>query len=329
MEKKTVLITGTAGFIGFHLARRMLSLGWRVVGVDNFTPYYDVSIKEKRNDILAQNPSFAVHRISISDYAALERVIEKEKPDLIIHLAAQAGVRYSLKNPWTYADTNYLGTLDIFEAAKRLGVGKVIYASSASVYGSNTKMPFAESDRTDNPVSIYGASKKACELLAHSYHHLYKIDAIGLRFFTVYGEYGRPDLALFKFIKSILSGKEIELYNNGIMTRNFTYIDDIVDGIVGIVEKNIGGCEIYNLGGPDSISLSDFVKLIEKNVGSKATVKLVPMQQGDVPAAIADTSKAKKDFGFVPKVSIEEGVKRFARWFLANKDWLLTLKESE
>ncbi len=326
---KKALITGTSGFIGFHLAKRMLSEGWSVVGIDCITDYYDVRMKYARNNILGKFPKFKFYKTNIVDYEKLKDIFSKEKPDLIIHLAAQAGVRYSLINPWAYAESNYIGTLNIFEGARALGIKKVLYASSSSVYGANKEMPFSESQDVSSPMSMYAVSKRANELLAYSYHNLSGMDTVGLRFFTVYGEYGRPDLALFKFAKNIIQGKEIMLFNNGEMTRNFTYVSDIVDGIMGIIKKDIRGCKIYNLGGPDSTSLKKFVHLIEKNLGIKAKVKLMPIQSGDVPATIADTSRANKDFGFKPKVKIEDGVKIFIDWFLKNQDWLVGLEEEK
>jgi len=324
-----LFITGTSGFIGYHLAKESLERGLVVVGIDSVTDYYDTRIKEKRNDDLSKYQNFTFYRESIVNYQKTKEIMEKEMPDVIVHLAAQAGVRYSLKNPWAYLDSNYVGTLNIFECAKELNIKKILFASSSSVYGSNSKMPFSEDDKTDTPLSIYAASKKANEVLAYSYHHLYGIDAIGLRFFTVYGEYGRPDLALFKFVKNILSDKEITLFNNGNMTRNFTYVKDVVSGILGIINKDIKGYEIYNLGGNEATSLIKFVELIETNLNIKAKVRLMPIQPGDVPATIADISKAKRDFGFEPKTSIEDGIKIFVEWFVQNKEWLLELEEDK
>ncbi|MEI6296577.1 MAG: GDP-mannose 4,6-dehydratase [bacterium] len=326
-QNKKVLITGTAGFIGFNTAKRLLDEGVSVVGVDCFTPYYDIKIKKKRNEILLKYPNYKFYKKDISVYSNVDKIIKKEKPDSIIHLAAQAGVRYSLVNPWAYVDANYLGTLNIFEGAKNNGIKKVIYASSSSVYGSNKKMPFSESDRTDNPISIYAASKKANEVLAHSYYHLYGIESAGLRFFTVYGEYGRPDMALFKFAKNILLEKEIEVYGEGKMARDFTYIDDIVSGIIGALNKESLGYEIYNLGGGQRVALMEYVKLIEKNIGKTAKIKMLPMQAGDVRETSADINKAKKEIGYEPKTRVEVGIEKFVNWFLDNQKWLLKLKD--
>lgn len=326
--KKTVCITGTGGFIGFHLARKLLERGWKVVGIDSLDPYYDVRIKRKRLSILKQSGRFVFYKASIADYARLERILKKEKPRELVHLAAQAGVRYSLKNPWAYATANYLGTLNIFEAAKRLGLARVVYASSSSVYGRRSGKPFVESDRTDTPISVYGATKKANEVLAHSYFDMYGIEMIGLRFFTVYGRWGRPDLALFKFTKRILEGRPVELYNRGDMSRSFTHIDDVVAGIVRVLARAPKGrFAIYNLGGARAVRLTAFVSLIEKNLGRTAKKRLLPMQAGDAKETIAGVRLARKELGYVPKVSIEKGIGDFVQWFLENKDFLLSLKE--
>lgn len=328
MKYKKILITGTAGFIGFNLAKIILDTykDVSVIGVDNFNEYYDPKIKHKRNNILKKYPEYFFYKIDISEYKNIEKVLVKEKPDVIIHLAAQAGVRYSLQNPWAYGDANYTGTLNVFEGAHRHGISKVLFASSSSVYGDNKKTPFSESDRTDTPLSIYAASKKANELLAHSYYHLYKMDMIGMRFFTVYGDYGRPDMALFKFVKNILRNKKIDVYNNGKMRRNFTHVDDIVSAILCLLES-ANGFEVYNLGGGETVSLMDFIRLIEKHANVKAKINMLPMQAGDVKTTEADMSKMKKEFGFSPKISTDKGVKRFVDWFVLNKSWLFDLDE--
>jgi len=325
--KSKILVTGTAGFIGFHLARRLLDDGYEVVGIDSITDYYDPKIKIKRNKILGGYQKYKFYKKNLAKYKALDKIIKKEKPEAVVHLAAQAGVRYSLTNPWAYADSNYLGTLNVFEVAKRNNIKRVLFASSSSVYGKNTKIPFSESDRVDHPISVYAASKKANEVLAHSYHHLYGIETAGMRFFTVYGEYGRPDLALFKFAKQILAGRPIDVYNNGQMARDFTYVSDIIDGIVAILNKKDLGYEIYNLGGDNPVTLMRFIKLIEKRLGKKAKINFLPIQPGDVKETFADISKARRELGFSPKVKIEEGIKIFLDWFLANRSWLLKLKD--
>jgi len=323
------LITGTAGFIGFHLANRLLNEGNIVIGIDMINDYYDVRIKNKRNEVLLENPNYHFYKQDFSDFKKLDEIIKKEKPELIIHLAAQAGVRYSLTNPWAYAHSNYLGTLNIFESAKLNNIKRVLFASSSSVYGNNKKSPFSETDRTDTQISLYAASKKANEVLAHSYHHLYGIETAGLRFFTVYGRYGRPDLALFKFTKNILQDKEIEVYNNGEMGRDFTYVDDIVSGIIGIINKEDLKYELYNLGGDNPVTLMKFIELIENHLGKKAKIKFLPMQPGDVKETYADISKARTDVGYEPKTKIEEGIKIFCDWFVENKDWLLELEDGK
>jgi UDP-glucuronate 4-epimerase len=327
-RKKTILVTGVAGFIGFHLARRLLNDGYRVVGIDSISDYYDVRLKNKRLALLKKEKAFTFVKKSVADYGALERIVKKERPDDIVHLAAQAGVRYSLVNPWIYADANYLGTMNIFEVARRASLARVIYASSSSVYGGNEETPFKETDRTDLPVSIYGASKRANEILARAYHHLFGTEMIGLRFFTVYGPWGRPDMAYYKFVRRILEGKIVEIYNQGKMKRSFTYIDDIVEAIVSVVKSTPSGrYELYNLGGSEAVPLEKFVDLIEKTLGVEAKKVMKPMQPGDVQETIADTSKAHRELGYSAKTSIEEGIAKFAKWFLENKKFVLSLKE--
>lgn len=323
---KKVLVTGTAGFIGFHTAKRLLEEGYEVVGVDEVNDYYDPKVKHKRNEELFKLPNYTFYRQDISDYEKLLEIFEEERPEAVIHLAAQAGVRYSLENPWAYARSNYLGGMNIFEIAKRLKIKRVIYASTSSVYGNNEKQPFSEDDRCDTQISLYAATKKANEVLAYSYHKQYGIEMAGVRFFTVYGTYGRPDLALFKFVKNILTDKPIDVYNNGDMMRDFTYVEDIVDGLLAILEKEELSYEIYNLGGDNPVPLMKFVELIEKNLGKKAEINFMPMQMGDVKATVADVSKARKELGFDPKVKIEEGIKIFCDWFMENQEWLLKLE---
>lgn len=325
---KKVVVTGAPGFIGFHLALELLAQGWQVVGIDSITDYYDPRIKQKRLTMLKKYPAFTFHKVNIAKYPAVEKILKAAKPDEVVHLAAQAGVRYSLTNPWAYIESNMLGTLNIFEAAKRLRLRRVIYASSSSVYGLNKKSPMSESDRTDTQISVYAATKKANEALAHSYNNLYGIETVGLRFFTVYGTWGRPDLALFKFVKNILAGRAIDVYNRGKMKRSFTHISDIVAGINALLgQKPRGRNEIYNLGGAEAMPLLDFITLIEQEVGKKATKNLMPMQAGDVPETVADWSKAHAHFGFEPKTSMHEGITEFVQWFRENEKFLRTLKE--
>jgi UDP-glucuronate 4-epimerase len=326
-KPKKVVITGVAGFIGFHLAAELLSQGWKVVGIDSLTDYYDPRMKKRRLELL-ESKNFAFHKLDISNYEPLEALLKKEKPDEVIHLAAQAGVRYSLTNPWVYVSANELGTLNVFEAAKRLNIPRVVYASSSSVYGANTESPMSETNRVDRPISIYGASKRANELLAHSYNHLYGIELIGLRFFTVYGIWGRPDLALFKFARRISAGEPIDVYNRGKMARSFTHVSDIVAGITAAIARAPEGrCEIYNLGGAESVPLLKFIELIERELDMRAKKNLMPMQAGDVPETTADWSKAKRELGFQPSTSIEEGIKEFIAWFKEHERFLRTLKE--
>ena len=330
MKKKTrtIVITGSAGFIGFHLAHSLLEKGWRVIGVDSITDYYDPRIKQKRLAILKKYPEFSFYKTNIAKYPALEALLKKERPDEIVHLAAQAGVRYSLSNPWAYIESNELGTLNIFEAAKRLKLPRVFYASSSSVYGLNEASPMKETDRTDTQISVYAATKKANESLAHSYNHLYGIETVGLRFFTVYGIWGRPDLALFKFVKNILIGKPIDVYNRGKMKRSFTHISDVVAGIIALLERAPRHRnEAYNLGGTEAMPLLDFITLIEAELGKKAKKHLMPMQAGDVKETVADCSKAYREVGFAPKTSMQEGIAEFVQWFRKNERFLLTLHE--
>lgn len=326
---KKILITGTAGFIGFHLANRLLKEGNIVIGIDILNDYYDVRIKERRQDVLFEFKNYHFYKEDFADYDILDEIVKKEKPEIIIHLAAQAGVRYSLTNPWAYERSNMLGTMNIFEVAKNNDIKRVLYASSSSVYGKNTKSPFSESDRCDTPISIYAASKKANEMFAHSYSHLYGIETAGLRFFTVYGKYGRPDLALFKFVKNILLDKPIDVYNMGQMGRDFTYVDDIVSGIIGIMNKEKLGCTVYNLGGDNPVTLMKFIELIEEALGKKAEKNMMPMQPGDVKETMADISKARNEVGYEPKTKIDEGVKIFVDWFVENKNWLLELEDGK
>jgi UDP-glucuronate 4-epimerase len=326
---KKILITGTAGFIGFHLAKRLLAEGNEIIGIDSMNEYYDPKIKERRNEILLEKENYKFFKLDFSEFDLINEVVKSEKPDIIVHLAAQAGVRYSLTNPWAYESANTLGTMNIFESAKLNEVKRVIFASSSSVYGGNEKIPFAESDRTDTPISLYAASKKANEVLAYSYHHLYGIEVCGLRFFTVYGEFGRPDMALFKFAKNILLEKSIDVYNNGDMGRDFTYVEDIVSGIIGCIEKRELSYEIYNLGGDNPIKLMKFISLIEDNLGKKAKINFMGMQAGDVKETYADVSKARNEIGYNPETKIEEGVGKFCTWFVENKDWLLELEDAK
>lgn len=310
-----ILVTGGAGFIGSHLIARLLDEGHEVVCVDNFNEYYDPSLKEARASRYASR--VPVFRTDITDMEALERIFKVHKFDKIAHLAAQAGVRYSLEHPHTYAYTNYVGTLNIFELAKKYDVRDIVFASTSSVYGKSTKMPFREDDPVGKPKSIYAASKRACELLGASYVDLFKLNFTGLRFFSVYGPWGRPDMALFKFTKNILAGEPIEVYNNGDMKRDFTYVADIVEGFVCALNKQPEGYAIFNLGHGKPVHLLEFIKIIEREVGREARMEMLPMQPGDVAETYADVSKARKMLGFHAKVGVDEGVKKFVEWYRA------------
>lgn len=309
-----ILVTGIAGFIGFHTAEALLKRGDEVVGIDNFNDYYDPKIKEDRIERLKKKYKFSLHRADVSDYKAIEKIVKAEKPDKICHLAAQAGVRYSLEKPFVYLKSNIDGMLVMLEVARHYNIKNFIYASSSSVYGGNKKVPFSESDRVDTPISLYATTKKANELMAHTYHKLFGLNTTGLRFFTVYGPWGRPDMALFLFTKNILEDKPIEVYNSGKMMRDFTYIDDIVSGILASLDKSYL-CEIFNLGNSNTVDLMYFIEKIEKELGKKAIKKMMPMQKGDVTETFADITKAKKMLGFRPKTSVDEGIKKFIQWY--------------
>jgi UDP-glucuronate 4-epimerase len=323
----TILVTGSAGFIGYHTSRALLDRGDTVVGVDNHSSYYDPEIKRRREKQLQQYERYTGYQLSIADYHTLADVVHGTQPDTIIHLAAQAGVRYSLTDPWTYEDANNRGTLNVFEAARHNNIARVIFASSSSVYGANEKMPFSEDDRTDHPISMYAATKKANEALAYAYYHLYGIETGGIRFFTVYGEYGRPDMAVFRFAKNIVSGEPITLYNAGEMQRSFTYVTDAVQGVLALADADTLGYELYNIGGDTPVQLTDVVSLLEQHLGVRAEVEYAPMQPGDVQVTHADTSKAERDLGYTPNTSVEQGIKQFAQWFSNNSKWLLELEE--
>ena len=305
------LVTGGVGFIGFHTAKRLLDEGHEVVVIDNFNTYYDVKLKKLRASMLK---GAKIYRQDLADFPKLDRVFAKEKFNKIIHLAAQAGVRHSLIDPWTYVNSNIMATLNIFEACRKHGVKDVVYASSSSVYGGNTKMPFSESDPVEKPISLYAQSKRSCELMGYTYNHLFGLNTTGLRFFTVYGPMGRPDMAGWLFAKAIREGKPIKLFNNGKMRRDFTYVADIVDGIIRASNKAYP-CEVFNLGSDKPVELSRFVSIIEERLGRKAKKELLPMQPGDVPASWADIRKAKKMLGWEPKTSIEQGLKNFIDWY--------------
>lgn len=314
------LVTGVAGFIGFHVAQALLKQGKIVVGLDNINDYYDPRLKMARLNRLESYSDFSFIRGDLTDYSLLQRMFAESGFDQVCHLAAQAGVRYSLKNPFVYQKSNLEGFLNILELCRDFQVKNLVYASSSSVYGGNKKIPFSVEDRTDSPISLYAATKKANELMAYSYHHLYGLKCTGLRFFTVYGPWGRPDMALFKFTNAILKGDAIDVFNYGKMKRDFTYIDDIVAGVLSALEKAYD-YEVFNLGNSDTVELLYFIECIENEIGIVARKNFLPLQAGDVPETFADISYSTDKLGFYPKVSIEEGVRRFIQWY---KDYYYT-----
>lgn len=330
---RKVFITGTAGFVGFHLAKLLLAEGFSVVGFDGMTDYYDVKIKERRHQMLLQNQHFQAHVGMLEDFAALRRLVMDEQPEVVIHLAAQAGVRYSLENPRAYIDANIIGTFNVMECARELEVGHLLMASTSSVYGANTDMPFHERAKCDTPLTLYAATKKANEEMAHSYAHLWNMPTTMFRFFTVYGPWGRPDMALFKFTKGILEGTPIDIYNNGEMYRDFTYVEDLVRAIRLLIDvppasvaaqSDILGSDslspaapfrVVNLGNSEQVKLTDYIAAIERQCGKKAVRNYLPMQLGDVPATWADTTLLRDLTGYQPATNYEEGVARFVAWY--------------
>ena len=311
---KNILVTGAAGFIGYHTCRSLLERGDNVIGFDNLNDYYDVALKQERLKQLEPYENFIFVKGDLTDFDDLEAVFQKHKIDVVCNLAAQVGVRNSITDPFAYQKSNIEGFLNIIELSKRHNIGNFVYASSSSVYGNNKKVPFSESDSLDNPISVYAATKKADELIAHSYSHMFGLNCTGLRFFTVYGPWGRPDMAVFKFTRAILAGKEIELYNFGNMKRDFTYIDDIIQGIVASIDTPMR-YNIFNLGNSNTIELEYLVKCLEKELGITAKKKLLPLQAGDMFETFADVSSAREKLGFEPKVGIEKGIKRFVEWY--------------
>ena len=331
-REKTILITGCAGFIGNTVALALLQRGDAVIGVDNMNDYYSIELKNARLKRIGLNKDFQDFRIDICDKSKLIEVFENNKIDAVVHLAAQAGVRYSLENPQAYIDCNITGTLNIFECCRNFGVKNIVLASSSSVYGENAKIPFSVEDRTDNPVSLYAATKKSCELMAHTYSHLFSLNIAVLRYFTVYGPWGRPDMAPMIFAKSILEEKPIRIFGNGNMKRDFTYIDDIVNGTIAVLDWNMskftskgisakqtrcteGGAMIFNIGCGKPVGLMRFVEILENELEKSAIKEFLPMQLGDVPATWADTAELESMVGYKPKVSLEEGVRLFAEWY--------------
>ena len=332
---RRAFVTGTAGFIGFHLAELLLQEGWAVHGFDGITDYYDVTLKHRRHALLAQHAQFSTTEAMLEDNATLQRAAADFAPDIIVHLAAQAGVRYSLENPRAYIDANITGTFNVMEAARALQVSHLLMASTSSVYGANTEMPFHEGHKADTPLTIYAATKKATEAMGHAYAHLHALPVTMFRFFTVYGPWGRPDMAYFSFARAILDGRPIDVYNHGQMWRDFTYVDDLVRGIRGLIDAvppapDAGAApvpgdslspaapyRIVNIGNSDSVKLTDFIDALEDALGQKAQRNLMPMQTGDVPATWADADLLRELTGYAPRTSVREGVGRFVDWYLA------------
>jgi UDP-glucuronate 4-epimerase len=329
-----ILVTGAAGFIGMHTTDRLLARGDEVVGLDNLNDYYDPNLKESRLERLRPHPSFRFVKLDVADRDGVRQLFETEKFDRVIHLAAQAGVRYSLQNPHAYVDSNLVGFVNILEGCRHNRVQHLVYASSSSVYGGNTKMPFSEHDSVDHPVSLYAATKKANELMAHTYSHLYGLPTTGLRFFTVYGPWGRPDMALFLFTKAILEGRPIDVFNHGKMRRDFTYVDDIVEGVVRTLDhiaepdadfnpdrpdpgRSRAPFRVFNIGNHDPVELMDFIEAVESELGQQAVKNFLPLQDGDVPATCADTSELNAWTHFKPATSVRNGVSRFVAWYRA------------
>lgn len=329
----TTLVTGVAGFIGASIARRLLNDGETVVGVDNLNDYYDVDLKTSRLGLLEPCDGFEFKKLDISDRNGVSNLFEAGQFDNVLHLAAQAGVRYSIERPDVYIDSNLVGFGNILEGCRSTQVSHLVYASSSSVYGANSKLPFSEKDNVDHPISLYAATKKANELMAHTYSHLYGLPTTGLRFFTVYGPWGRPDMALFKFTRKILEGQPIPVFNEGQMTRDFTYVDDIVEGLVRVLSRpaprngewsgehpdpssSTAPYRLYNIGNSKPVELMAYIGALEKQLGMKARLEMLPMQDGDVPATFADVTALYEDFGYKPGVTIEEGIARFVSWYM-------------
>jgi UDP-glucuronate 4-epimerase len=324
------LITGTAGFIGYHLAQRLLADGHSVAGLDGMTPYYDVSLKQHRHAMLGQHPGFRAYEVMLEDAAAVGRVAAEAKPDVLVHLAAQAGVRYSLENPAAYVDSNIVGTFNIVELCRRMPVKHLVMASTSSVYGSNPEAVFAETDHADHPMTLYAASKRATELIAHSYAHLFHIPTTMFRFFTVYGPWGRPDMALFKFVQNILADTPIDIYNHGKMGRDFTYVDDLVEGIVRLIDavpvvgrsagpmdslSPVAPFRVVNIGGGQTVQLLDFIEEIERAIGKPAIRNYLEMQPGDVPTTTASPALLEALTDYKPETPVSVGVPAFVRWY--------------
>lgn len=329
---KTILVTGAAGFIGFHLAQRLLQRGDRVIGLDNLNEYYDPTLKHARLATLEREPNFDFHRLDLADDDGMRLLFTSQRFDAVAHLAAQAGVRYSLENPHAYVKSNIHGFLNILEGCRHHAVPHLVYASTSSVYGANTAMPFSVHNGADHPLTIYAATKRADELMAHSYASLFGVPCTGLRFFTVYGPFGRPDMALFIFLKAMLAGETIPVFNNGEMQRDFTFVDDIVEGFVRAIDRpatpnadwdgnnpdpatSSAPYRLYNIGNQSPVRLMDMIRTLEKHSGMTAKLQMLPMQPGDVPATYADATDLQRDMGFTPQTTIDEGVRRFVEWY--------------
>ncbi|MDQ1240001.1 MAG: UDP-glucuronate 4-epimerase [Thermodesulfobacteriota bacterium] len=311
-----VLVTGSAGFIGFHIARRLLSNKHNVIGIDNFNSYYAPILKRTRTDILHTFRDFISVELDLSDQDSVEKCFRDYQPEIVCHLAAQAGVRYSLRNPYAYEKSNVAGFLNIIEQARQLEGTRFVYASSSSVYGGNTKMPYSESDPVNTPISLYAATKRANEMIAYTYHHLYGLQTVGLRFFTVYGEWGRPDMAYWSFVENMLHGETIRVFNHGRNSRDFTFVDDIVSGMEkALFSPSLDGYEIINLGNNQPVQLMEFIAVLEDLTGVLARKEMIPAQPGDVVSTYADISRAQEKLGFHPRIGIHEGLARFVRWF--------------
>lgn len=333
MDRKRIFITGTAGFIGFHLADLLLGRGHQVAGYDGLTDYYDVSLKQQRHALLKRHEGFSFTEAMLEDETKLQDAASSFQPDVIVHLAAQAGVRYSIDNPRAYLDSNIIGTFNVMETARTVGVSHLLMASTSSVYGANTQMPFTETERVATPLTFYAASKLANEAMGHSYAHSYNLPITMFRFFTVYGPWGRPDMAYFKFARNIIEGEAIDIYNNGDMWRDFTYVEDLVRGIAGLIEaipqrpekcQEVPSCDslspaapfrVVNIGNSDKVCLLDFIEAIENEIGTKAIRNYMPMQQGDVPATWADASLLQSLTGYKPRTSFKDGVAKFVSWY--------------
>ena len=330
-----VLLTGAAGFIGFHVAQRLLADGHHVLGLDNLNEYYDPTLKQARLDQLTPHAAFTFERLDVSDRAGMAELFRRHRPARVVHLAAQAGVRYSLQNPHAYVEANLVGFMNVLEGCRHHGVEHLVFASSSSVYGANTRLPFSVHDNVDHPLSLYAATKKANELMAHAYAHLYALPSTGLRFFTVYGPWGRPDMALFVFARAILDDRPIDVFNEGRMQRDFTYVDDIVEGIVRVLAKppapdptwsgdhpdpatSRAPYRVYNIGNDRPVELLRYIQVLEECLGRRARMNLLPMQPGDVPATRADVSDLARDIGYQPRTTVEEGVARFVQWYRAH-----------